>query len=64
MVRDGNDAEYKVEDIKVGNWAATLGQRRGVEKDGIHAKGFFKAPRTGDYRFFFTADDYGLVYFN
>lgn len=47
-----------------GDWAASFGDKPGVSRDGVHARGYFKAPRTGAYRFFLAADDTALFYLN
>lgn len=34
------------------------------ERHGLWARGFFKAPRTGDYTFYLSADDVAKVFLN
>lgn len=39
----------------LGSWELYVSDE--YTKEGIYARGFFKAPRTGDYRFWLSADD-------
>jgi len=46
----------------MGNWEATL---EGVyTREGMHVRGYFKAPRTGSYKFWVAGDDQVEVYLN
>lgn len=43
----------------VGNYEINL-----AEREGAHLRGYFKAPRTGNYKFWLSADDTAVVYLN
>lgn len=43
----------------IGSWEVEI-----PEKTGVHLRGYFKAPRSGRYKFWVTSDDSALVYLN
>lgn len=64
-IRDSTlENERILENKVIGTWemSFTSDFKDGIE--GVHARGYFKAPRTGEYKFWFAADNFGLVYLN
>lgn len=52
------DSFRKIDSV-INNYEAVLG-----EKEGVHLRGYFKAPRTGNYKFWLSGKDVAIAFLN